>query len=113
MAYLCRMKDSDDQDDTMTIPLQQRQHKCWMMKEKDRILRSGGAVENGRINGILEVSRAFGDLTLKKFGVLCTPEYMKFQMDREKDNSDSQTHVFFVTEIRRSPPFGCIVHPLL
>ena len=94
MAYLCRMKDSDDQDDTLTIPLQQRQHKCWMMKEKDRILRSGGAVENGRINGILEVSRAFGDLTLKKFGVLCTPEYMKFQMDREKDNSDSQPHVF-------------------
>ena len=86
MAYLCRMKDADDQDDTLTIPLQQRQHKCWMMKEKDRILRSGGAVENGRINGILEVSRAFGDLTLKKFGVLCTPEYMKFQMDREKDN---------------------------
>ena len=85
MAYLCRQKDTDDQDDTMCIPLQQRQHKCWMMKEKDRILRSGGAVENGRINGILEVSRAFGDLTLKKFGVLCTPEYMKFQMDREKD----------------------------
>lgn len=85
MAYLCRLKDADDQEDTLCIPLQQRQHKCWMMKEKERILRSGGAVENGRINGILEVSRAFGDLTLKKFGVLCTPEYMKFQMDREKD----------------------------
>ncbi|CAE7557785.1 unnamed protein product, partial [Symbiodinium necroappetens] len=85
MAYLCRRKDVDDQEDTLCIPLQQRQHKCWMMKEKERILRSGGAVENGRINGILEVSRAFGDLTLKKFGVLCTPEYMKFQMDREKD----------------------------
>ena len=46
-------------------------------------------MENGRINGILEVSRAFGDLTLKKFGVLCTPEYMKFQMDREKDGGVS------------------------
>eukprot|EP00438_Fugacium_kawagutii_P014862 Skav220138 [mRNA] locus=scaffold1320:72380:82436:+ [translate_table: standard] len=85
MAYLSRLKDPDDAEDILCIPLQQRQHKCWMMKEKDRILRSGGAVENGRINGILEVSRAFGDLTLKKFGVLCTPEYMKFQMDREKD----------------------------
>merc|ERR1712204_52491 len=40
---------------------------------------------NGRINGVLEVSRAFGDITLKKFGVLCTPEYMKFKVDREKD----------------------------
>lgn len=85
MGYLCRKKEGEDEEDTMCIPLQQRQHKCWMMKEKERILRSGGAVENGRINGILEVSRAFGDITLKKYGVLCTPEYMKFQMDREKD----------------------------
>lgn len=81
MAYLCRVKD----DDIQPIPLQMRQHKCWMMKEKERILRSGGAVENGRINGVLEVSRAFGDITLKKFGVLCTPEYMKFKMDLKLD----------------------------
>ena len=160
MAYLCRLKDSEDPDDTMCIPLQQRQHKCWMMKEKDRILRcatkawnnrilqllllttvhfldhhmvcwhfncmnhyeskmptspkagatrSGGAVENGRINGILEVSRAFGDLTLKKFGVLCTPEYMKFQMDREKVTrgkkltklrKTAEMDIFFVLRMR-------------
>mmetsp|Transcript_138102 Transcript_138102/g.240187 ORF Transcript_138102/g.240187 Transcript_138102/m.240187 type:complete len:411 (+) Transcript_138102:61-1293(+) len=81
MAHLCRRKEGDIQ----AIPLQMRQHKCWMMKEKERILRSGGAVENGRINGVLEVSRAFGDITLKKFGVLCTPEYMKFRMERDKD----------------------------
>lgn len=81
MAYLCRIKDEDIQ----AIPLQMRQHKCWMMKEKERILRSGGAVENGRINGVLEVSRAFGDITLKKYGVLCTPEYMKFRVERDKD----------------------------
>merc|ERR1711972_761034 len=82
MAYLCR---KSEEEEIQAIPLQMRQHKCWMMKEKERILRSGGAVENGRINGVLEVSRAFGDITLKKFGVLCTPEYMKFQIDREKD----------------------------
>jgi len=82
MAYLCR---HNEDDEMQPIPLQMRQHKCWMMKEKERILRSGGAVENGRINGVLEVSRAFGDITLKKFGVLCTPEYMKFRMDRTKD----------------------------
>ncbi|CAE8617928.1 unnamed protein product [Polarella glacialis] len=84
MAYLARQKE-DSEEDLHAIPLQQRQHKCWMMKEKERILRAGGAVENGRINGILEVSRAFGDITLKKFGVLCTPEYMKFAVDRTKD----------------------------
>jgi len=82
MAYLCRQPEDGDMQ---PIPLQMRQHKCWMMKEKERILRSGGAVENGRINGVLEVSRAFGDITLKKFGVLCVPEYMKFKVDAEKD----------------------------
>merc|ERR1719343_1056631 len=82
MGYLCR---HNDEDEMQAIPLQTRQHKCWMMVEKERILRAGGAVENGRINGVLEVSRAFGDITLKKFGVLCTPEYMKFKVDREKD----------------------------
>jgi len=83
MAYLDRR--GGEMGDMQAIPLQIRQHKCWMMKEKERILRSGGAVENGRINGVLEVSRAFGDITLKKFGVLCTPEYMKFKIDHEKD----------------------------
>jgi len=82
MAYLCR---HNAEQEIQAIPLQMRQHKCWMMKEKERILRAGGAVENGRINGVLEVSRAFGDISLKKFGVLCTPEYMKFKIDREKD----------------------------
>lgn len=81
MAYLCRKED----EELKPIGLQMRQHKCWMMKEKERILRSGGAVENGRINGVLEVSRAFGDITLKKFGVLCTPEYMKFKVELSKD----------------------------
>mmetsp|Transcript_2350 Transcript_2350/g.4042 ORF Transcript_2350/g.4042 Transcript_2350/m.4042 type:complete len:81 (-) Transcript_2350:254-496(-) len=31
------------------------------------------------------VSRAFGDIALKKFGVLCSPDYMKFKVDSEKD----------------------------
>lgn len=82
MAYLCRKPEGED---LQPIPLQARQHKCWMMKEKERILRAGGAVENGRINGVLEVSRAFGDITLKKFGVLCSPDFMKFEIDRTKD----------------------------
>merc|ERR1719387_3054039 len=82
MAYLNRHAADEE---IQAIPLQMRQHKCWMMKEKERILRAGGAVENGRINGVLEVSRAFGDISLKKFGVLCTPEYMKFRIERDKD----------------------------
>jgi len=82
MAYLCRR---NAEGEVQSIPLIQRQHKCWVMKEKERILKAGGTVENGRVNGVLEVSRAFGDITLKKYGVLVTPEYMKFKIDRAKD----------------------------
>jgi len=59
-------------DSFKAIPLS-NQHTCYVMKEKERIMRTGGAVDNGRINGILEVSRAFGDMHLKKFGVINTP----------------------------------------
>jgi len=36
-------------------------HKPHIPKEKERILKSGGEVKNGRINGIINVSRSFGD----------------------------------------------------
>merc|ERR1712137_161738 len=55
------------------------------MKEKERILRMGGAVENGRINGILNVTRAFGDIHLKKFGVTSQPDLMKVAVDPDQD----------------------------
>jgi integrin-linked kinase-associated serine/threonine phosphatase 2C len=66
------------------IPLS-NQHNCFAMKEKERILRMGGAVENGRINGILNVTRAFGDIHLKKFGVISQPDLMKVTIDPDQD----------------------------
>merc|ERR1712039_117696 len=71
-------------DSFKAIPLS-NQHTCYVMKEKERIMRTGGAVDNGRINGILEVSRAFGDMHLKKFGVINTPDLMKVTLDPELD----------------------------
>ena len=49
-------------------------HNAIMGKEKKRIEAAGGRVEDGRVNGMLEVSRSFGDLYLKKFGVISTPD---------------------------------------
>merc|ERR1711988_620892 len=60
-------------------------HNCYAKKEKERILRMGGAIDNGRINGLLEVTRAFGDIQLKKFGVLSKPDLMKFTVDPDQD----------------------------
>jgi integrin-linked kinase-associated serine/threonine phosphatase 2C len=79
MAYLARTSAVGME----SIPLQAHQHKCWVVSEKERILKTGGRVDNGRVNGILEVSRAFGDIPFKKYGVLCHPELMKFKVTGE------------------------------
>merc|ERR1711988_1718630 len=80
-AFLGRQKPSGAM---ATIPLSEA-HKCWMIKEKERIFRSGGTVENGRVNSLLDVSRSLGDIPLKKYGVLCTPSMLKFKMDHRID----------------------------
>jgi len=79
-AYLARFKDNS----MHAIPLMEA-HKPWVIAEKDRIIKAGGTVENGRVNGSLEVSRSFGDLPLKRFGVLCTPTLMKFNIEKQLD----------------------------
>merc|ERR1711964_776620 len=81
MAYLGRNKG----DDFLSIPLQSAVHKCWNVGEKERILKTGVRVDNGRVNGILEVSRSFGDIPFKKYGVLCVPEFMKFKVTPEDE----------------------------
>ncbi|ORC87138.1 putative protein phosphatase 2C [Trypanosoma theileri] len=40
-------------------------HKPNLPKEMERIMKAGGHVQNGRVNGILSLSRAFGDFAFK------------------------------------------------
>lgn len=45
-------------------------------EERQRIQNAGGFVRDGRVQGVLEVSRAFGDAKFKKY-VTCTPDITK------------------------------------
>ncbi|KAL5751280.1 hypothetical protein ACOSP7_025883 [Xanthoceras sorbifolium] len=62
-----------------------REHKAIYPQERARIQKAGGTVSsNGRLQGRLEVSRAFGDRQFKKFGVVATPDIHSFELtDRE------------------------------
>uniref|UniRef100_A0A1J3JBK5 PPM-type phosphatase domain-containing protein n=1 Tax=Noccaea caerulescens TaxID=107243 RepID=A0A1J3JBK5_NOCCA len=62
-----------------------REHKAIYPQERSRIQKSGGVISsNGRLQGRLEVSRAFGDRQFKKFGVTATPDIHAFELtDRE------------------------------
>ena len=44
-------------------------HKPDMISEKRRIERGGGFVEEGRVNGIIAISRAIGDWEYKNQGI--------------------------------------------
>ncbi|KAK4280742.1 hypothetical protein QN277_012323 [Acacia crassicarpa] len=62
-----------------------REHKAIYPQERARIQKAGGVVSsNGRLQGRLEVSRAFGDRQFKKVGVSATPDIHSFDLtDRE------------------------------
>lgn len=58
-----------------------REHKAIYPQERARIQKAGGSVSsNGRLQGRLEVSRAFGDRQFKKVGVVATPDVHSFEV---------------------------------
>jgi protein phosphatase PTC1 len=60
-------------------------HKCIDEAEANRIKKAGGAVFNGRVFGQLALSRAIGDHSMKKYGVIPTPHIKKHVInDRDK-----------------------------
>lgn len=63
-----------------------REHKAIYPQERARIQKAGGSVSaNGRLQGRLEVSRAFGDRQFKKVGVVSTPDIHSFSLtERDK-----------------------------
>ena len=50
-------------------------HNCNNTNEVSRILNRGGIVLNNRVCGILMPTRSFGDKDMKKYGVICEPEF--------------------------------------
>ncbi|KAH6801793.1 Protein phosphatase 2C family protein [Perilla frutescens var. frutescens] len=63
-----------------------REHKAIYPQERARIQKAGGSVgSNGRLQGRLQVSRAFGDRQFKKVGVIAIPDVHSFDLT-ERDH---------------------------
>ncbi|GMS84263.1 hypothetical protein PENTCL1PPCAC_6438 [Pristionchus entomophagus] len=58
-------------------------HNPQKYEERERIEKAGGVVKNGRIDGVIEVSRSIGDGQFKTRGVTCTPHVKKFTLTAE------------------------------
>lgn len=64
----------DQGNGKMTAARLTRDHNPTTPREIDRVRRAGGSVYNGRVNGMLAVSRALGDHALKSSGVTGMPD---------------------------------------
>eukprot|EP00002_Diphylleia_rotans_P032576 TRINITY_DN6852_c0_g2_i5.p1 TRINITY_DN6852_c0_g2~~TRINITY_DN6852_c0_g2_i5.p1 ORF type:complete len:366 (+),score=89.42 TRINITY_DN6852_c0_g2_i5:52-1149(+) len=56
------------------------EHKAILFDERKRIEKAGGFVEDGRVAGRIEVTRAFGDVKFKKMGIIALPDIQKFKI---------------------------------
>ncbi|CAK8534212.1 unnamed protein product [Lathyrus sativus] len=78
-------QDNSDKVHALKAIVLTREHKPIFPQERSRIQKAGGVVSsNGRLQGRLEVSRAFGDRQFKKVGLVATPDIHSFDLtDRD------------------------------
>jgi integrin-linked kinase-associated serine/threonine phosphatase 2C len=69
-------KNEDETTRAFTIELTV-EHSASVYEERQRILKNSGYVDDGRVLGVLEVSRSIGDGALKAYGVTCVPDVRK------------------------------------
>ncbi|CAD6197539.1 unnamed protein product [Caenorhabditis auriculariae] len=55
-------------------------HNPTVFEERMRIQKTGATVKDGRVNGVIEVSRSIGDGPFKSLGVTCLPDMKKLTM---------------------------------
>ncbi|XP_049582101.1 integrin-linked kinase-associated serine/threonine phosphatase 2C isoform X2 [Syngnathus scovelli] len=84
-AVMCRMEEEEGdapegrQRRPTTLALS-REHNPIIYEERMRIQRAGGTVREGRVLGVLEVSRSIGDGQYKRCGVISTPDLRRCQL---------------------------------
>ncbi|XP_007905342.1 integrin-linked kinase-associated serine/threonine phosphatase 2C [Callorhinchus milii] len=76
-AILCRY--SEENKKLMSLPLG-KEHNPTQYEERMRIQKAGGTVRDGRVLGVLEVSRSIGDGQYKHCGVISVPHVKRCQL---------------------------------
>nr|CAB3256052.1 integrin-linked kinase-associated serine/threonine phosphatase 2C-like [Phallusia mammillata] len=76
-AILCRYQAESKKH--VSIPLS-KEHNPSNYEERQRIQKAGGSVREGRVLGILEVSRSIGDGQYKRCGVINVPDVKRCQL---------------------------------
>ncbi|XP_062873253.1 integrin-linked kinase-associated serine/threonine phosphatase 2C [Trichomycterus rosablanca] len=73
-GVLCRKENTDTEEEQCVCVALSKEHNPTIYEERMRIQRAGGTVRDGRVLGVLEVSRSIGDGQYKRCGVISTPD---------------------------------------
>lgn len=76
-------KDADAADKQPRALSLSKEHDPTSYEERQRIQAAGGKVEEGRVQGILQVSRSIGDGRFKGVGVINTPYVVKATLSED------------------------------
>ena len=57
------------------------EHRCSDTMEEKRIKKSNGSIINGRVGGVISVTRSFGDFEMREFGVISEPNINKVNVN--------------------------------
>ncbi|XP_047449232.1 integrin-linked kinase-associated serine/threonine phosphatase 2C isoform X2 [Mugil cephalus] len=79
-ALLCRTEAAADGGRRPVTLALSKEHNPTIYEERMRIQRAGGTVRDGRVLGVLEVSRSIGDGQYKRCGVISTPDLRRCQL---------------------------------
>ncbi|XP_056139612.1 integrin-linked kinase-associated serine/threonine phosphatase 2C isoform X2 [Lampris incognitus] len=80
-AVLCRTEQEEGCAERRSVTLAlSKEHNPTIYEERMRIQRAGGTVRDGRVLGVLEVSRSIGDGQYKRCGVISTPDLRRRQL---------------------------------
>ncbi|XP_073688821.1 integrin-linked kinase-associated serine/threonine phosphatase 2C-like isoform X1 [Garra rufa] len=82
-AVLCRLEQAEESGKRKCVTLAlSKEHNPTIYEERMRIQRAGGTVRDGRVLGVLEVSRSIGNGQYKRCGVISTPDVRRCQLSR-------------------------------
>ncbi|KAJ6634164.1 hypothetical protein lerEdw1_014120, partial [Lerista edwardsae] len=76
-AILCRYNEESQKHTALSLS---KEHNPTQYDERMRIQKAGGNVREGRVLGVLEVSRSIGDGQYKRFGVISVPDVKRCQL---------------------------------
>ncbi|XP_053245672.1 integrin-linked kinase-associated serine/threonine phosphatase 2C [Podarcis raffonei] len=76
-ALLCRYNEESQKYTALSLS---KEHNPTQYDERMRIQKAGGNVREGRVLGVLEVSRSIGDGQYKRFGVISVPDVKRCQL---------------------------------